>query len=218
MKSGGGQKASRYCLLLYPLTIVALVPIWMAFPSASEVHEGVNASKYWNDQIFKPLKVALVFATEMLATASDMLLLRRVLTGSKHKTDAKKIVRNNLLKQYAVVWTSVLLDVLLKLLIFAGQPVLFDSQVTNLTLSLRAAANLKYGLTIREVFAASSKPSTAGVQTSGRQISSNPGKSRGRQQSAVPGVSRSIDVFPPDMESPKSSGDQLGPVVEETTR
>ncbi|KAI8590009.1 hypothetical protein BDZ88DRAFT_116826 [Geranomyces variabilis] len=154
-RTGQVQTVARYCLVLYPLSLAVLIPIYIAFPETVTAHAGVNRAPI-NARVFKPLNVALVFATEALATASDILLLYKVFrsTAGSGRTSVLPIVRSNLLKEYAVVWTSVVLDVILKLLIFAGQPVLFDSQVSNLTLILRARTNLQYGLTLQEMWEA----------------------------------------------------------------
>ncbi|KAJ3021230.1 hypothetical protein HKX48_008935 [Thoreauomyces humboldtii] len=151
-----GRTASRWWLALYPLAIVLLLPIWMSFPSA--VHDGIGINRtHVNAHVYKPLNAALVLATEIFATVSDVLLLKKVLADDLFPGQ-RRMIRRNLLMQYFVVWASVALDILLKLLIFTGQPVLFDSQVTNLTLVLRAAANLRYGLTIRNIFVDHSTP------------------------------------------------------------
>ncbi|KAI8909359.1 hypothetical protein DFJ77DRAFT_472227 [Powellomyces hirtus] len=150
---GGVKRASQWCLLLYPLSAIVLIPIYLAYPQTLHLEEGVNRAEI-NARVYKPLNVGLVFATELLATVSDVLLLRRINIAADGTREAEvaALARRNLWKEYTVVWLSVVLDVLLKLLIFAGQPVLFDSQVTNLTLVLRARTNLKYGLTLHEMW------------------------------------------------------------------
>ncbi|TPX62186.1 hypothetical protein PhCBS80983_g00658 [Powellomyces hirtus] len=145
---GGVKRASQWCLLLYPLSAIVLIPIYLAYPQTVHLEEGVNRAEI-NARVYKPLNVGLVFATELLATVSDVLLLRRINIAADGTREAEvaALARRNLWKEYTVVWLSVVLDVLLKLLIFAGQPVLFDSQVTNLTLVLRARTNLNEAVT-----------------------------------------------------------------------
>ncbi|KAJ3020893.1 hypothetical protein HKX48_009575 [Thoreauomyces humboldtii] len=188
--TGYVRRISTWCLALYPLSIVILTPLFVAFNTTVTEEKGINSSKI-NTQVFKPLNVALVFATELLASGSDILLLRRILAGNVD-SEAKEIIKRNLLKQYAVVWGSVVLDILLKLLIFAGQPVLFDSQVSNLTLVLRAATNLKYGLTIKDVFDAR-KPKLSATVLSSTKFDSVSRTRAGSVAGPEPKTSRSIE-------------------------
>ncbi|KAI8825629.1 uncharacterized protein EV422DRAFT_513619 [Fimicolochytrium jonesii] len=175
------QTLSYYCLALYPLTAIVLIPIYMGFPSSIEKHQGVNASAI-NKEVFKPLNVALVIATEVLATISDLLLILRVEkaeSAAGRFSTARAAVRTNgtvssnvvrksagaefwrrLWMHYGLIWTTVVLDVLLKILIYLGYPVLFDSQVTNATILLRAVTNLQFGTTLKQVYTVSGETAT----------------------------------------------------------
>ncbi|KAI8824274.1 uncharacterized protein EV422DRAFT_313809 [Fimicolochytrium jonesii] len=175
------QKLSLYCLALYPLTILVLLPIFMGFPSTIAAKQGLNTSDE-NKQIFKPLNVGLVIATEVFATVSDILLLMRVgrargatvsssqplsqveIAGSApvKRSSTTQQMRASMWKHYALVWVLVILDVILKILIFLGYPVLFDSQVTNATILLRAVTNLEFGISLSKVYGGASTQKSQG--------------------------------------------------------
>jgi len=57
----------------------------------------------------------------------------------------------DLFVNYALTWFLLLVDVVIKVLIVYGYPVLFDSIVTILTLALRAKCNLQYTIDVQEV-------------------------------------------------------------------
>ncbi|KAJ3174739.1 hypothetical protein HDU87_006988 [Geranomyces variabilis] len=149
------QQVSRWSIAIYPLVFVVLIPIWIGFTQANGV--AVNLTTI-NKVVFKPLNIALVVSAQLLATISDIVLLR-VVARSMH---VGEVVTNGsgisgiaegkpLFKQYALIWATVVLDVIIKILIYQGYPVLFDSQISNLTLVLRAHTNLVYGLNLKRL-------------------------------------------------------------------
>ena len=57
---------------------------------------------------------------------------------------------------YMIIWFLIGLDILIKLLIYLGYPLLFDSIITLTTIAMRARANLQFGLVLQRVFDGSS--------------------------------------------------------------
>lgn len=99
------------------------------------------------------MNVALIISAETLASISDIVLIYRVSREFKNNADGTSKARSTirrLILNYLIIWFSVTFDVLIKILIYLGYPVLFDSAISALTLALRARANLHYGLTLKE--------------------------------------------------------------------
>ncbi|ORZ39287.1 hypothetical protein BCR44DRAFT_1483032 [Catenaria anguillulae PL171] len=61
-------------------------------------------------------------------------------------------MRKNLWVNYAIAWFLLVADVVLKSLIAAGVPLLFDSIVTILTVAMRSRCNLQFGLEMQKAF------------------------------------------------------------------
>ncbi|KAI8903462.1 hypothetical protein DFJ77DRAFT_515505 [Powellomyces hirtus] len=153
-RSGPGiTTVSKACLTIYPLVIMVLIPIYIGFTQVDG--KAVNTSEI-NKTVFKPLNIALVVSTQLLATISDVVLLR-MLARSMLPAEigsrgiSRESVSAPLMKQYILIWVTVVLDVLIKILIYQGQPVLFDSQISNMTLVFRAQTNLTYGLNLKSL-------------------------------------------------------------------
>lgn len=53
---------------------------------------------------------------------------------------------------YLTTWLFFLFDVVIKILIYLGYPVLFDSVISVCTICLRSRANLQYGLELKSIF------------------------------------------------------------------
>ncbi|KAJ3170185.1 hypothetical protein HDU88_008811 [Geranomyces variabilis] len=177
------QQVSRWCIAVYPLVFVVLIPIWIGFKQANGV--AVNATTI-NKVVFKPLNIALVVATQLLATISDIVLLQvvsRSMNVDEVATNGSAIsatVGKPLIKQYVLIWATVVLDVIIKILIYQGYPVLFDSQISNLTLVLRAQTNLVYGLNLKRI---RTLPSAA-ARTNMRQKTGSVSQSQGFMSTA----------------------------------
>ena len=150
------------CLLLYFLPFAVFIPIYIA--AANQIPNGqlINAS-HFNKEIFKPMTLALILTTEVLATISDVVLLRSVLQikdqllSASAKTPKKKVRKINsvsldLLCNYVFTWFFLVFDITIKIGIILGYPLLFDSIISILTIALRARSNILYGLNMKEVF------------------------------------------------------------------
>ncbi|KAI8921064.1 hypothetical protein DFJ77DRAFT_448408 [Powellomyces hirtus] len=166
---------SRRCLLIYPLVILVLIPIYIGFTQVAGTGKAVNASTI-NKEVYKPLNIALVVGTQILATVSDVVLLRMAAAsmmpedmGSKSGIN-RQTVSTELIKEYVLIWLSVVFDVLIKILIYQNYPVLFDSQISNMTLVFRAQTNLTYGLNLKSI-RQKSGPNKSKTQKSGPVLS-----------------------------------------------
>lgn len=156
------QKAvNRICLVLYFLPFVVFIPIYFAAADRMTNNHLINMDP-WNRQVYKPMTVGLVLVTELLATISDVLLLRSVLRIRDQLLDANGLsakkaskiqaVSSNLLANYLLTWSILFFDILVKLSVMAGYPFLFDSIVSILNIALRARTNILYGLNMRNLF------------------------------------------------------------------
>ena len=152
---------NRICLVLYFLPFSVFIPIYFAAAERMPKNQLINMDD-WNRHVFKPMTVGLVFTTELLATISDILLLRSVLrirnqllaaTGITIKKQNKiQSVSSDLIANYLLTWFFLFFDILVKLSIMAGYPFLFDSIVSILNIALRARTNILYGLNMKNLF------------------------------------------------------------------
>jgi hypothetical protein len=145
------------------LPIAVLIPIY--FAAREQVPKGglLNQS-IWNQSLYKPMNIALVFCTELFALITDILLLNNVLAlrrsliksdpsyASPAKLRKMDAVSRDLVAGYIITWLFLLTDIAVKFMIVAGTPVLFDSIVTIATIAMRARCNLQYGLNMRHIF------------------------------------------------------------------
>jgi hypothetical protein len=74
----------------------------------------------------------------------------------------------NVYIHYIVIWSLLAIDLVLKILIMYGHPLLFDSIVTICTLAMRAKCNLLFGLELKTVL----NIKTTTVKKSGKSLSS----------------------------------------------
>lgn len=70
-------------------------------------------------------------------------------------------ISRDLVADYFVTWVFLLADIVIKILIVMGIPVLFDSALTVGTIAMRARCNLGYGLNMRDIFAGTTAASGA---------------------------------------------------------
>ena len=161
---------NRICMVLYFLPFAVLIPIYFAAAQRMTRNELINMD-VWNRHVYKPMTVVLVFVTELLATISDVLLLRSVLRirnqllaasgNSSRKINQIQSVSSDLLANYLVTWFFLLFDILVKVSIMAGYPFLFDSIVSILNIAMRARTNILYGLNMKNIFESSTHSLTA---------------------------------------------------------
>jgi hypothetical protein len=150
------------CLILYLLPFAVFIPIYLS--AAEQVPRGqlINTS-HFNKLIFKPMTLSLILTTELLATISDIFLLRSVLkikdqllshTANIPQKNANRInsVSLDLLCNYIFTWFFLLFDIAVKIGIILGYPILFDSIISILTIALRARSNILYGLNMSNIF------------------------------------------------------------------
>ncbi|KAJ2988773.1 hypothetical protein HDV02_005415 [Globomyces sp. JEL0801] len=110
-------------------------------------------TSYYNTVVSKYLFMAVVVVTESFATFTDIKLLQHVEYHTKQcgnhadSLDHKK----DMFASYFTIWFFMLVDILLKILISLGFPVLFDGITTLLVITLRAQTNLKYGLMLKSI-------------------------------------------------------------------
>lgn len=158
------------CLFLYFLPIFVLIPVYIA---AYETLPNlpVNLSSY-NALYYKPLNIGLVVATEFLASISDIWLLKQtlsmkfaILRNSNDRSDrSKKRISGesvDLMASYFCIWSLLMVDIFIKVLIIRGVPVLFDSIISITTIALRARCNLQYGLNMKSIFRKLERSDTA---------------------------------------------------------
>lgn len=160
---------NRICFIFYLLPLVVFIPVYEAWSQKATRGELLNTSE-WNKNVFKPMTLVLILVTEVVATISDVLLLRSVLkirdsfilahqqssvvTSMARTKKISKIqsVSSDLITNYVVTWSFLLLDIVVKILIIQGYALLFDSIISILTIALRARSNILYGLNMKKIF------------------------------------------------------------------
>ncbi len=153
------KKLNYYCCVLYVLPFLALTPIFMALSEMRGTGKTANSS-YYNTQIFKPLNIALLIVTEIIASITDVLLLHKVgqVRAKLTKTTSTKAQRlmdmtsRDLHWGYALTWFVMVLDIAMKIGRITGMPTMFDSMMTIWTVALRSRINLQYGLELQKMF------------------------------------------------------------------
>lgn len=172
------QKIDRYCKILYVLPIFVLIPIYYAFAATSGTGKAMNTSTF-NSLIYKPLNIALLFGTEFLATATDVLLLLKVKAAANALSSASasyipnvsavpgngskqkhRLASRDLWMNYGITWFLIVVDATIKILISAGLPLLFDSIITITTVAMRSRTNLQYGLELQAMVAPENRSGT----------------------------------------------------------
>ncbi|KZP30884.1 hypothetical protein FIBSPDRAFT_1037842 [Athelia psychrophila] len=134
------QRASQLCIVLYLLPLPVLAPTLIAL-----THPGNTDVKV----VARYMNITFVCVVEALATFSDIYLLARF---TEHKTGGERIKRKMMREMwvvYACIWASILADVAAKITRNETGLLIADLTITNLTLSLRAMANIKYGATLK---------------------------------------------------------------------
>jgi hypothetical protein len=160
------REAMKYVyIFMYALPFIVLIPVYYAASEKIPQEALLNTSNF-NKNIYKPLNIALVAATEIFATITDVLLLQKIYgvvdetvssqsrsrNGKGGKVQAKRLsTSKDLMVDYIATWSFLLIDIALKVLIVLGYPLLFDSIVSIATLAMRARCNLNYGLHMKEV-------------------------------------------------------------------
>lgn len=169
---------TKWLLVPYFFPILTLLPVYLAFQDKAGTNEPVNTSSF-NIDIFKPLNIALVITTELLASATDVYMLKKIMKSricleqrlpsspsspaqldSSLQSSTSSLVQSlranpfakTLVTSYIVIWSLIVFDIVIKVLIVEHFPLLFDSAVTLFSLAMRARTNLIYGLTVTAVF------------------------------------------------------------------
>jgi len=173
----------KACLVLYLLPVLAMIPMYLSFKDTAGTGKAMNTSSY-NSLIYKPLNIALIFSTEFFAIVTDILLLMKVKGGRENLTvgarsgenmqanattsagdrtrsvvsSAHQLASRDLWMGYAITWGLVFTDLVVKVLIATGQPLLFDSIITITAIAMRARVNLQYGLELQAIINGPSNP------------------------------------------------------------
>ncbi|KAF7969818.1 hypothetical protein HWV62_25944 [Athelia sp. TMB] len=157
LSPGTLRRASQAALALYLLPLPVLSPTLIALTQPQNADVKIVA---------RYLNIALVCAAEALAGASDVYLLRRF---TEHKTGGARIRRKMIREMfvvYACIWVSIAADIAAKVRLLLSSLfqahadweqitrnetglLIADLTITNLTLSLRALANVQYGATLK---------------------------------------------------------------------
>jgi hypothetical protein len=132
-----------------------MIPIYFAAIDQVPKNGFIYASS-WNRDVYKPLSLVLVFTTEVLATMTDFAVIYKVAyVASKNNQDRLERnlgkLTNGLVSHYLAIWTWVIVDAIIKLLIILGYPFLFDTMISIFSVALRAKCNMKYGLNLKDV-------------------------------------------------------------------
>ena len=149
------QLAERISLSLYFLPPFVLIPIYLSFAEKAGTGTAMNTSNY-NSQIYKPMNIALIVTTEVLAIATDLVLILKARQESR-KRKSNQLLSMDILTTYAITWFFVAADVILKAIIASGQPLLFDNNLSIATLTFRSKANLQFGLELQLVLGTKAK-------------------------------------------------------------
>lgn len=200
-----------FCKILYVLPLFVLVPIYYAFADMQGTGKAMNTSTF-NSLIYKPLNIALLFATEGLATFTDILLLLKVKastnalnatagnlaaeisasalspSGVLRKIRRADLASRDLWMNYAITWSLIFIDAVVKILIALGLPLLFDSIITITTVAMRSRTNLQYGLELQAMVSAEGRPSSSSIASS--------------RQRSVPYISQAGPLSPPPASAP----------------
>ncbi|KAI8909036.1 hypothetical protein EDD86DRAFT_218706 [Gorgonomyces haynaldii] len=164
------EYVQKLCLVLYVLPWIALTPIYFAIGETYPKGVALTTSP-WNTVTSKFLFMGLIVVTEVLATITDMLLLKQVQNlDSSNMTAARAQKTRDVNVSYAAIWVFMVIDIILKVLIANGYPVLFDGTTTIICIALRTRANLNYGLLLKEVLTVTSAGSMthSKMQTPGK--------------------------------------------------
>ena len=158
----------RVCLVLYFLPWLVLVPIYLAVEEKAGSGHLINTSE-WNKTVYKPFNIGLIVITEILATVTDILLIRKVQVqkarlqelSNSHKIkpstrEAQSLHRklnlsNDILVSYIISWLLIFFDIIVKILIICGFKLFFDSIITITTVALRTRSNLQFGLELQTI-------------------------------------------------------------------
>ncbi|KAJ2999552.1 hypothetical protein HDV02_002517 [Globomyces sp. JEL0801] len=149
----------RHYGFLYIIPIFTMIPIYLA--GYYTIPSNVTLNKhFFNMQVFKPMNIALVLITELLAVITDIRLLVRVgevtdRTNLKNSSiqpkgfkrnwkKFQKYSRADLWRDYYVIWGLLVIDISLKIAIASGVKIIFDSAVSITTMIMRGRFNLRY--------------------------------------------------------------------------
>ncbi|KAI8892551.1 hypothetical protein BC833DRAFT_357656 [Globomyces pollinis-pini] len=154
---------TKYFAVVYILPIIPLSFIVMAIQDAHD--KDILARKsHFNTQYYKPMSVVLILIVNLIASVADYILMNRVIAltervnssqnNSNYSTRKVKAHGSHSLSlkaTYNIITVLVLIDVVMKVLVILDYPV-FDSVVTVTSLTFRSAANLKFGVTLKNIY------------------------------------------------------------------
>jgi hypothetical protein len=152
------------CSVLYFLPFITMIPVYLSIADRYPFGVLWNTS-LWNRDVYKPITLATIIVTQVFCTITDFVLMRSIFMATQETSSAmnnagmppKKRFSGKLLTNYAIAWFFLALDIIVKILIIAGYPILFDSIVSLFTCLLRARCNILFGLNMREVINGSTK-------------------------------------------------------------
>jgi len=149
--------------LMYVLILTCITPAVLA---AMEQYPRKNLSASTHATVeYKIISLVLVVLTELVATISDIILIRTVTQGKHDGQAVRKAVKHDMKRMYTAIWITLGCDIVFKLLSVTGAfTPNFDTHCTNFSMALRACTNLRFGTTLIEV--------VQGNYTGSRQMSS----------------------------------------------
>ena len=161
-----------FCSILYFLPFITMIPVYLSV--ADRYPYGVLwNSSLWNRDVYKPITLATIIGTQVFCTITDFILMRSIFAVTQETSSAmnstttapKKRFSKNLLANYTIAWFFLVVDMVVKILIIAGYPILFDSIVSLFTCLLRARCNILFGLNMREVLSGGSKSGSSAANS-----------------------------------------------------
>ncbi|KAI8913381.1 hypothetical protein EDD86DRAFT_200439, partial [Gorgonomyces haynaldii] len=149
------EKVQRLCLVLYLVPFATMVPSILAF-TETWPNYSLTASTWYRINC-NLLFMGLLVSTEVFATYTDILIIRKITAleiHSKTVDDATRVQKKKgILHIYLTILLFLVVDLTLKGLVLVGYPFFFDGIVTLIIVCLRARVNLNYGLLLKQVMA-----------------------------------------------------------------
>jgi hypothetical protein len=153
------RNVSRFCLLFYLLPLPVLTPTFISLVTPKDANV---------TQVARYMNIVFVIVIEAMATISDLLLLRRFTANKSDGQNIQQKVLREMWIIYIFIWLSICSDVTAKVsdhllgyvsfvhYLLAHQLIrnftgdlIPDLAITNLTISMRAVANLRYGTSLK---------------------------------------------------------------------
>jgi len=158
---GSLKRISWACCGFYFLTVPVLTPTFISLVTPADATVTI-VSRYMN--------IIFVVIVEVFASLSDFLLLRRfVLTRrnfSGQRQGSVSQVTDNISRglwvTYVAIWLSICADITAKIVRNQTGILISDLAITNLTLALRAMANINYGQALKDALDYTYYPSSRG--------------------------------------------------------